>query len=118
MYVYMYGCKDGWMDGWMDGWIPTVNSLPIRGPNPGTPPADQGEHHAAHTYPPDTIRTHYTQGPVDCKQPGMYKPSLLKQPAGWTQTGCRKPPPSPKEAAYEGKHLNMWCIHTPSSAGK
>ena len=85
----------------MDRWILTVYLLPIRGPDPGTTPTSQGGHRAAHTHSPDPTRTHCTQGPIDCKQPGMYKPSLLKQPAGWGQTGCSRPPLSPKESSLQ-----------------
>ena len=95
----MYVCMYVWMDGWMDGWILTVDSLPVRGPDPGTPPAGRGGHRAAHTHVPDPTRTHSKPGPTGCKQPGMYKPSLLNQPAGWVQTGCSRPAPSPKESS-------------------
>ena len=50
---------------------------------------------------PDPTRMHCTQGPTDCKQPSMYKPSLLNQPAGRVQTGCSRPPPSPKESSLQ-----------------
>ena len=96
MYVYMYVC----MDVWMDGWILTVDSLPIR-PDPGTLPANRGGHPAAHTHVPDPKRTHCKPGPTGCKQPGMYKPSLLNQPAGLGKTGHSKPPPSPKESSLQ-----------------
>ena len=64
-----------------DGWILTVDLLPVRGPDPGTPPAGREGHRAAHMRTPDPTRSHCTQGPTGCKQPGMYKPSQLKQPA-------------------------------------
>ena len=97
MYVYMYVC----MYVWMDGWIITVDSLPIRGPDPGTPPANRGGHRAAHTHAPDPTRMHCKQGPTGCKQPGMYKPSLLNQPAGQGQTRRSKLPSSPKESILQ-----------------
>ena len=81
----------------MDGWILTVDSLPVRGSDPGTPPAGRGGDHAAHMHAPDPTRTHCTQGPTDCKQSGMNKPSLLKQLASWGQTGCSRLPHFPKE---------------------
>ena len=82
----------------MDGWIITVDSLPGGVPDPVTPPANRGGNHAAHTHAPDPTRTHCKQGPIGCKQPGMYKPILLNQPAGQGQTGRSKPAPSPKES--------------------
>ena len=48
------------MDGWMDRWILTVDSLPIRGPDLGTPTASWGGHYAAHMHVPDPIRMHCT----------------------------------------------------------
>ena len=83
------------MDGWMDGWIITVDSLPISRPDLGTPPPGWGGHCAAHTHAPDPTRMHCTQEPMDCKQPGMCKPSLLNKPADRGQTGCRRLPLSP-----------------------
>ena len=67
----------------MNGWIVTVDLLPIRWSDPGTPPAGQGGHRAAHTHAPDPTKMHCTQGPMNDKQPSIYKPNLLKQPAGW-----------------------------------
>ena len=85
----------------MDGWILTVDLLPVRRPDPGTPPADRGGHCATHTHVPDPTRTHCKQGPTGCKQSGMYKPSLLNQPADLGKTGHSKPPPSPKESSLQ-----------------
>ena len=92
------GCMGGFMDGWMGGWIITVDSLSIRGPDPGTPTTDLGGNHAAHMHMSDPTRMHCTQSLKDYQQPGMYKPILLKQPASRGQTGCSRPPPSPKES--------------------
>ena len=100
-YVCMYECMYICIYIWMDGWILTVDLLPVRGPDPGTPPASRGGDRAAHTHAPDPTRMHCTQGPTDCKQSGMNKPSLLKQLASWGQTGCSRLPPSPKESSLQ-----------------
>ena len=65
----------------MDGWILTVDSLPVRGPDPGTPPADQGGHRAAHTHAPDPTRMHLT--PPGCMYVCMYV-----WMDGWILTVC------------------------------
>ena len=103
--VYIYECicvcVYVYMDGWMDRWIITVDSLPIWGPDPGTPPTNRGGHHSAHMHMADPTRTHCKQGLTGYKQPGMYKPSMLNQPAGQGQTGRNKPHPSPKESSLQ-----------------
>ena len=75
IYVFMYIV---FLFVFIDIWITTVNALHIKGPDPGTPPIDQGGHHAAYTYAPDPNRMHCKQGPKDGKEPGVYKPHLFK----------------------------------------
>ena len=50
VHVYMYG--------WIDGWILTMDSLPVRGPGPGTPPTGQAGLCATNMHMPDTTRMH------------------------------------------------------------
>ena len=77
------------------GWIITVNMISIRGPDPGTSPADQGGHCAAHMGAPDPTRMQHKQGSTGYKQPSIYKPCLLQQLAGGGQIECNRPPHSP-----------------------
>ena len=100
MYVCMDGCMYVWMDGWMDGY-----SLWIHSPSGGLiqalpPPTGEGTmllKRMCLTSPGHNAKP----GPTGCKQPGMYRPSLLNQPAGLGKTGHRKPPPSPKESSLQ-----------------
>ena len=116
--VCMYVCMYGWMDGWMDGWILTVDSLPVRGPDPGTPPAGRGGHRAAHTHAPDPTRTHCKQAPQTASSLVCTNPACsTNQQAGCKQGAVGQPPP-PRRAAHKKRHQNMWRFRTPRSTSK
>ena len=73
-----------------------MNTLPIRGPDPGTPQSTGQGHCAAHIHVPEPSRTLCKQDPTGYKQPGMYTPPLPKQLARRGPAVYSGPPPSPK----------------------
>ena len=66
----------------MDGWIVTVDTFRFRGPDTSSPPLNQVRHRAAHMRAPDPTNVQRKHGFIGNKQPGVYKPRLLKQLAG------------------------------------
>ena len=74
----------------------TEYMLPLRGPDLGTPPDDQRGHYAAYMHTFDPTRTQCKKYPTGCKQPGIYKPCLPKQPARWGLAVPNRPLPFPK----------------------
>ena len=103
---------------WMDGWIITVDSLPIRGPDPGTPPPT-GEGTMLptrmHLTPPGCTANRAPQAvsSLVCTNPAC---STNQQARG--KQGAISYPPPPRRAAYKRRHQNMWRFHTPKSTSK
>ena len=115
VYIYMYRCMCICIYMWIDGWILTVDALPIRGPDPGTPLAGWGGHPVAHMHAPDPTRMHCTQGPKGCKQPGIYKPCLLKKLAEFGKAVHSRPLPPLREAAHKVRQQDMEHFYMPSA---
>ena len=65
------------LDGWIEGWIVTVDTLPVRGLDPGAPPANWRGPHATQMCMPNPTRIQCKQGPMGCNKYSMYKPHVF-----------------------------------------